>query len=480
MESHKQPFKKGIASVTSEYTHEVTISFDLQLKIHFDHEYTASKKPVSCDPEMKRIVPTVKEVSNFQDKDLADCNDLLKRTKIHVATAQNDSNLLQHDERTVSDSDADEIGAIELDKTPSESPDGRAVEVENTCTTESATDDLMPSPTDKTNNKKSDKFHKQLMDYIPQNYNYMIENFQEIANESFLGAPPFAFEVHLWLEIDTAIDVQTWIQQLEEKTTTTYRVTKGTSYRMTGKKVVYKTIRHCQHKQKKPTKKMTQSARDIKFGAPKEGCERSTRDKKTGCPSTLSATVLARGSTLKYPQYPCFVKLSFNHNHPLDSGHALSFRPVSVATKDAYMHLFENGNSAYSARHEYVRYLQLEHDGKTDIQRLLADRSTNPNVQDVQRLFRKWRQSTVGAENGKAMFEKLEDEVERYNKTVAADGGRAYIQRYTVNMEAKQDRYSESQEHAYSKPKAVQQQVEKPFILAIITPLMARAHRFVR
>ena len=96
----------------------------------------------------------------------------------------------------------------------------------------------------------------------------------------------------------------------------TYRVTKGTSYRMTGKKVVYKTIRHCQHKQKKPTKKMTQSARDIKFGAPKEGCERSTRDKKTGCPSTLSATVLARGSTLKYPQYPCFVKLSFNHNHP--------------------------------------------------------------------------------------------------------------------------------------------------------------------
>ena len=108
-------------------------------------------------------------------------------------------------------------------------------------------------------------------------------------------------------------------------------------------------------------------------------------------PINAVATVLARGSSLKYPQYPCFVKLSFNHNHPLDSGHALSFRPVSVATKDAYMHLFENGNSASSARHEYVRYLQLEHDGKTDIQRLLADRSTNPGKGHGQRLrSNKW------------------------------------------------------------------------------------------
>ena len=72
-----------------------------------------------------------------------------------------------------------------------------------------------------------DKFH-QLMNYLPQKYTYKIDKFERIESEGFLGAPPIAFEVHLWLTIDTAIDAQTWIQQLEEKTETTYRVTKGT------------------------------------------------------------------------------------------------------------------------------------------------------------------------------------------------------------------------------------------------------------
>ena len=166
---------------------------------------------------------------------------------------------LQHHERTVSESVAGDTAAVELGKVPSEGIDSRDVEVE-----------FMPSPTDKTGktNKNCDKSYKQLMDFMLQNYNYIIDNFQEIGTETSLGAPPFAFEVHLWLNIDTAIDAQTWRRKLEEKMKTTYRVTKGTSYRMTGQKVVYKTIRHCQHKQKKPTRKMTQSSRDRKFGAP--------------------------------------------------------------------------------------------------------------------------------------------------------------------------------------------------------------------
>ena len=44
------------------------------------------------------------------------------------------------------------------------------------------------------------------------------------------------------------------------------------------------------------------------------------------------------------------------------------------------------------------------------------------------------------AENGKSMFERLEDELNRYNKTFTADGGREYIERYTVSLEDKQDR----------------------------------------
>ena len=56
-----------------------------------------------------------------------------------------------------------------------------------------------------------DKFH-QLMNYLPQKYTCKIDKFERIESEGFLGAPPIAFEVHLWLTIYTAIDAQTWIQ----------------------------------------------------------------------------------------------------------------------------------------------------------------------------------------------------------------------------------------------------------------------------
>ena len=121
----------------------------------------------------------------------------------------------------------------------------------------------------------------------------------------------------------------------------------GTAYGMTGKRVIFKTLRHCQYKRKIPPK-MTNKH----FGHVREGCEKSTRDKKIGCPSTLSVTVLSLERNLKHLLYPCFVKVLFNHNHPIDSGHALSFRPISQETKEPYIQLFEDDNSASSARYE--------------------------------------------------------------------------------------------------------------------------------
>ena len=64
--------------------------------------------------------------------------------------------------------------------------------------------------------------------------------------------------------------------------------------------------------------------------------------------------------------------------------------------------------------------LQLGHDGNPAVQRVLADRSINPSSQDVQRLFRSWRRSTVGDANGDTMFTRLNDEVNRYNRFTAA------------------------------------------------------------
>ena len=316
----------------------------------------------------------------------------------------------------------------------------------------------------------------QLKEYLPQTSAYIIEKFQHLELETFLAAPPCAFQVHFWLQVDTAASAQTWIQQLEEKTKTTYRITKGTAYGTTGKRIIFKTVQHCQHKRKTPTKKMPIK----KFGHVREGCEKSTRDKKTGCPSTLSVTIMSPDKHMKHPLYPCLVKLLFNHNHPIDSGHALIFRPISETARKAYVHLFEDGNSASSARHEYVTSLQLEYDGNQTMQRVLANRSINPSTQDVQRLFQSWRLMTVGAENGTPMFVRLNAETNRYNKFTEADGGKVHMQQYTAHTDSKLDIPSHSQDHPYCKPKEVKQQTESPFVLVIVTPLMARVHKLVQ
>ena len=81
-------------------------------------------------------------------------------------------------------------------------------------------------------------------------------------------------------------------------------------------------------------------------------------------------------------------KLDFCHNHSLHSAHSLSFQPISDSTKERIFTLFSKGHSAASARHALETELVLEcseHD--RDTQRVLADRSANPTVQDYSRLY---------------------------------------------------------------------------------------------
>ena len=63
-------------------------------------------------------------------------------------------------------------------------------------------------------------------------------------------------------------------------------------------------------------------------------------------------------------------RVTFNHNHPLNSAHALSFRPISQETKELFIELFRKGHTAASAHHWHETKLYL--DGGED-QILLAD-----------------------------------------------------------------------------------------------------------
>ena len=81
----------------------------------------------------------------------------------------------------------------------------------------------------------------------------------------------------------------------------------------------------------------------------------------------------------------CEMDLIHDHDHPVDSAHSLSFRGVTDETK-----FIMNCHSAASAQHEHKLRLQLSSSDCQLVKTLLADRATNPNVQDVSRLLAAW------------------------------------------------------------------------------------------
>ena len=120
--------------------------------------------------------------------------------------------------------------------------------------------------------------------------------------------------------------------------------------------------------------------------------------KKTDCPSKLTMTVLIptkkdRLASDKMPYlltHPAVLKVTFNHYHPFNSAHALSFHPVSPETKDLFLELFRKGHTAASAHHWHETKLYLD---RCEDQILLADRATNPTKSDISRLYAEWQKN---------------------------------------------------------------------------------------
>ena len=82
---------------------------------------------------------------------------------------------------------------------------------------------------------------------------------------------------------------------------------------------------------------------------------------------------------------------------------------------------------------------------------LLADRANNPDYNYVVRLFQQYRENTLGGRNGQKIFERLTKVVEDYN---SSSNGKVVLQEYDA-------------------------QVEKAFILCVVTSLMCCVHEKV-
>ena len=104
--------------------------------------------------------------------------------------------------------------------------------------------------------------------------------------------------------------------------------------------------------------------------------------------------------------HPAVVQLTFNHNHPIESAHALSFLPIDHQTREKFYELFRKGHSASSAYHWHETKIFFED------QVQLADRAFNPIKTDISRLYSDWQKKELGPDNGKSLFDKLQSEID--------------------------------------------------------------------
>ena len=173
----------------------------------------------------------------------------------------------------------------------------------------------------------------------------------------------------------------------------TYRVSRG-GHKSAGNCILCKHEMHCQHF-RKPIQLQRAAVANAKKGK-KSACIQ-VRERKTKCPShlTISLQVPTKKQKLsaEHPyllSHRAVLNINFIHNHPIHAAHTLSFSPLSENTKQQIFELFDKGHCAASARHTHEQMLILNSDTNVEKQTLLADRASNPNVQDICRLFVEW------------------------------------------------------------------------------------------
>ncbi|XP_066923705.1 uncharacterized protein [Clytia hemisphaerica] len=176
----------------------------------------------------------------------------------------------------------------------------------------------------------------------------------------------------------------------------------------------------------------------------------SKRFKNTMCPFQISFKVIKCPS---HSNASCQLTMTYEHNHPVNSLEALSFKRISEEILIEVQNLFEKGNTPSQAYQEFLRTLKLHCEDQIKFHLSKADRSKCPRRRDFNSLYIKFCKEKFGGKNGADMFEKLKERINQFEENM--DGIKVAYQLYNEDENS-------------------------ALILAILTPLMIRVHRMVR
>ena len=210
-----------------------------------------------------------------------------------------------------------------------------------------------------------------LQSVLPPDYTYLVEHYQELPKSSFSGTPKVCFQAHFRVNLQNEEQVKHWLHALQSHSKCTYRVTH--TYKPLLKHVKYK-VDILPALSEEANRQTSSSSKMFQTKTP-QSCVQHEMEKNTmsfqtfhynSSPFQNAAKEVPRGC--KLAQHQAVINLTFDRNHPLESEHVLSFRPVAPETKEKYFSLFNMGHSAASAQYYYL--LENEPD---DAQQKLAD-----------------------------------------------------------------------------------------------------------
>ena len=277
-----------------------------------------------------------------------------------------------------------------------------------------------------------------LKQILPQNYTYLIQNFNDM--------PPYRtlenfevpnFELNMFVDVDSKEAASEWVTEFQSYSKTTMTQTKG--YGIKENRVLFREKRHCihSHEVKKKQGKNTLIKRP-----------QSLQARDVNCTATIHIRLERRRLPLTHPLE---VNIRYTHNHVINSAESLSFRRVNEEVREEFLNLFKDGHSPSSALYVYQDELHLRANDEQELIELLADRSINPDYNYTAKLFQEYRKVALGSRNGESMFGRLTEVVKNYNDS---GRGKAVLQAYDAR-------------------------VGKAFILCIVTNLMSRVHEKV-
>ena len=259
-----------------------------------------------------------------------------------------------------------------------------------------------------------------LPDILPDTFEYKVYSFQiltAVAGES-------QFHLECRINVCTEDEWKVWLDTFCLKSGTSYN--KKTADHFGTKRIIFSGMRKCIHNVRQTKVRATDDQQPAKTKGPgrKKGQAR-VPGKQTSCEANV--TFQLAGDRLGHSKssvgtrkqdiqmYPMLVKIHFVHNHSINAGDALRYRPIGDEVKAKLLQLFEEGHSPSSAYQTFKNDLATIHGEK--FMTVSADRSIMPDYFYVFHFHADYMKKEYGTINGVDSYKRAVEKIDiQYKK----------------------------------------------------------------